>query len=469
MLVVAVHGCGEALDYDHVPITTSSEEARCAYLESQERFDNLRTAEARAFALQAVELDDGFAVAHLLLAAASGRTSGFFEHLDRAVELSGEVSEAERHIILGFQAGSKGDLATQRQHYQQLVLTFPNDERAHHLLGGHFFLQQEWTQAIEHYRRAIELHPEFAAPYNQLGYALRSTGDYQGAEDAFREYVRLMPDEANPLDSYAELLMKRGRFEQSIDKYREALEKNPEFVPSYIGIGNNLLFLGEPAEARKTFSLLGEVASNDSERRQAVFWTVVSFIHEDRYDEALLAAEELHAMAYDGDDLLGASEALVLMGDVLLEAGSPEQAIEKYHAALGLLQASGSPDEIKRTAARKLMYHEARVALKVNDLEKAKTIANRYGDLVGEHQIPSERRSHRELVGLVALAEGDYDLAVSHLEKADQDDPRVLYELALAHRGASHNEKARELAEMAANWNGLGINFAYVRHKAREF
>jgi tetratricopeptide (TPR) repeat protein len=297
---------------------------------------------------------------------------------------------------------------------------------------------------------------------------LRSTGDYAGAEEAFREYVQLMPDEPNPLDSYAELLMKRGRFKESIDKYGKALEKNPEFVPSYIGIGNNLIFMEQPAEARKTFSLLGEVASNDSERRQAVFWTVVSFIHEGRYDEALEAAEQLRAMAYEGEDKLGASEALVLMGDILLETGYTEEAVENYHAALDAAHASGSPDELKRTAARNLMYHEARVALKLDDLENARTIANRYGDLVGEYQIPAERRAHRELVGLVALAEGDFDAAATHLEKADQDDPRVLYELALAHRGAGNIEKAKEFAERAAAWNGLGINFAYVRHKARE-
>jgi tetratricopeptide (TPR) repeat protein len=42
-----------------------------------------------------------------------------------------------------------------------------------------------------------------------------------------------------PSYSYAELLMKTGRFEESIKNYEKALAVDPNFVASYIGIGND--------------------------------------------------------------------------------------------------------------------------------------------------------------------------------------------------------------------------------------
>ena len=47
----------------------------------------------------------------------------------------------------------------------------------------------------------------------------------------------------NPYDSYAELLMKLGRYEESIQQYKKALDVNPEFFASHMGISNNLMFL----------------------------------------------------------------------------------------------------------------------------------------------------------------------------------------------------------------------------------
>jgi len=468
VLLVAAPGCGAPEGSALVPITTTSEEARQAYLQSRDLFDNLRMNEARIHAERAVALDERFALAHLMVASTAGGTKEFFDSLDRAVTLAGEVSEGERHVILGFEAGSKGDPEAQREHYRALVLAFPEDARVHQLLAGYFFRRQEWAEAIEHYRRAIELAPEFPPPYNQLGYALRYTGEYEEAEKVFREYVRLMPDEPNPLDSYAELLMQQGRFEESIDKYREALERNPEFVPSYIGIGNNLIFLGEPAEARLTFSMLGEVASTDAERREALFWTAASFLHEGRFDDAVQTVRERYAIAERSGDLTAAAEDRVLIGDILLEAGRPDDALAEFREAMELSGRSDSPEEIKRSTARNLLYYEARVALARDDPEAAATIAGRYAGLVEASRIPAELRSQRELVGLVALAEGDYDAAVSNLEKADTKDPRVLYELALAYRGTGDAGKARELAQAAASFNGLSINYAYVRSRAQQ-
>ena len=85
-----------------------------------------------------------------------------------------------------------------------------------------------------------------------------------------------------------------------------------------------------------------------------------------------------------------------------------------------------------------------------------------------ERGIPFELRQHHELEGRLAMAAGDAAAAVPHLEQANQQDPRVLLLLAEAHREQGMLEEARDYASRAADYNGLGINYAYARLAARK-
>lgn len=60
-----------------------------------------------------------------------------------------------------------------------------------------------------------------------------------------------------------ELLLTMGRHEESIALDEEALRLDPGFVDSFIGIGNDLLFLGRPGEARLTFQRVLDVARGE--------------------------------------------------------------------------------------------------------------------------------------------------------------------------------------------------------------
>ena len=118
------------------------------------------------------------------------------------------------------------------------------------LWGTRYFGRQEYETAIKHFVKATTINPSFSQPYNQLGYAYRFLEKFGEAETAFKKYVELIPGDPNPYDSYAELLMKMGRFDESIKMYEKALAVDPNFVASYVGIGNNHLAHGRPEQAR---------------------------------------------------------------------------------------------------------------------------------------------------------------------------------------------------------------------------
>ena len=451
-----------------IPITTQSKEALDSYLEGRDLFEKLRATDARQVLQKAVAKDDGFALGHLALANTAPSTQDFFDSLKKAVSLSGKATEAERHMILGFDAGVRSDPDAQRDHYTRLVAAYPNDERAHNLLAGHLFGRQDWRGAIDEYKKATAINPAFSQPYNQMGYAYRFLGQYDEAEKAFKKYIELIPGDPNPYDSYAELLMKTGRFPDSIQNYEKALAANPNFVASYIGIGLNQILMGQPEKARETYARLSAIARTTGERRQALFQVAGSYLFEGQYDKAVEAIEKASALAEADGDKASLPGDLNLAGNVLVEAGRPDVALAKFQKAVAVSDATDAPEAVKEAVRRNTLANEARAFLAKNDLTAARTKAEQYAAKVAVKKVPFEVRQSHEISGLVALQSKDYTRAVDELAQANQQDPRVLFHLALAQRGKGDDAAARKLLATAADFNGLGFNYGFVRAKAQK-
>ena len=77
-------------------------------------------------------------------------------------------------------------------------------------------------------------------------------------------------------------------------------------------------------------------------------------------------------------------------------------------------------DEVKESAKRKLLYDEARVALKKNDIETAKARCEMFGEKVASREVSGEIRQHHELLGMTAAAGDDLQTARAEFKQADQ-------------------------------------------------
>ena len=452
---------------DKIPITTSSEEARQLYLKGRDLAEKLRATDARVLYVQAAAKDNTFALAHLGLANTAGTAKEFFDALGQAVALSGKVSEPERLLIAGVDAGAKGDVTRQRESFTKLAAAYPNDERAHNFLGGYYFGRQEYAAAVAEYEKAIAINPSFSQPYNQMGYAYRFLYKYPEAEKAFKKYIELIPGDPNPFDSYAELLMKMGRFEESIQNYEKALSIDKNFVASWVGIGNNRMFMGQGEKAREAFARLTAVARNDGEKRLALFWTAMSYVHEGATDKAIAEVQKAAAVAKAAGDKATLSGDWNQIGDILLEAGRADEALARYKDQVATMDAADVPAEVKEATRRQHLFDEARVALAKKDTVGAKAKAQEYAAAVAAKRVPFEMWQQHELAGRIALEEKGYATAAAELEQANQQDPRVMYLLAVALQGKGDTEKAEELATRAADFNGLSATYGFVRGKAR--
>ncbi len=473
-LAVIAAGCGQAPEEaveatGKVPITCASDDARDAYLTGRGLFENLRVTDSRQYFQRAAEIDPGFTLAHLALANTATTNTGFFEALGRASEVSSGASAGERLMVDATLAGVNGEPELQQQLLEELVASYPEDERAHQLAGIFYSGRQEYDRGIKHYRRATEINPDFAPTYNQLGYALRFAGDNAGAEEAFQRYIELIPNEANPYDSYAELLMKMGRFDESIVQYQKALEQNPEFIASYVGIANNQMFMGEFDSARETLATLESRARTDAERRQACTWRSRSYVLEGDFEKALAEIQRRYDIAAETNDLGAMSGDFNLMGDILLHAGRPDEAAAKYTESVALSNNSVATDEVKEAVRRNHVADVVRVSLARADIDAAAEKAAEYRQQVDVHQIPFEMWQSHELFGLIALAQGEPEAAVEELQQANRLDARVLLAEAKALWAAGDDEAAREVCTRAAHLNALNQapqNYAFARAEA---
>jgi tetratricopeptide (TPR) repeat protein len=452
-----------------IPVTTKSEVARRLYIKGLEYADQLRFLEAREQFQQAVVEDPGFGMAYYYIALNSPTPKAFRTNMERAVARADQASEGERLLIRALEANANADPAKSLEYAKEAAAKYPRDERAQLVLAFGYGAEQEFEKAIEALKKSIAINPKFSPAYNALGYAYRPLGKYAEAEKAFKQYIELVPNDPNPYDSYAELLMKTGRFDESIAQYRKALSIDPHFTASNFGIASNLLFQDRHDEAIAESRKLDKTARDDAARRLAMFTRTLVYVDQGKTAEALKEMQnqyDLGARIGDTAAMAGDAEST---GDILLEAGKPDEALRRYEQALNLQLKSSLPEEVKEDAKLAHRYNLGRVALKKNDLAKAKAEAAAYlGGATARRNDARIRQAHR-LAGMIALQEKNYDQAIAELGQANQEDPYVIYLLALAQRGKGDQARARETFKRAAEMYLLPtLNYAFIRAKAKQ-
>jgi len=452
-----------------IAITTSSEEARKEFLAGRELAEKLRITDSIQHFDKALAIDPGFALAELNRANVSPTAKEFFEHLNKAVSLSDKASDGERMLIQANEAGANANPAKQKEILEKLVAAYPNDERAQFNLGGYYFGQQDFAQAITHYRKATEIAPSYSPAYNILGYAYRQNGQFPEAETAFKKYIELIPNDPNPYDSYAEFLLKTGRFDESIAQYKKALEVDPNFLNSHLGIAAALTYMGKAGEAQAELQKITEKARNDGERRTALFGQMVVAADSGKFDQALAEVDKQYALGEKTNDVPAMVGDLQLKGNILLEMGRYDDAQKAYETELKMNNESNLSQQLKDNAALFHHYNLARVALGKKNLAVAKTEAETFRKGAEAANNPNLIKQSHELAGRIALQEKNYDAAISELAQTNQQNPNNIYLLGEAYHGKGDAAKAKEMYTKAAKFNSLPLlNYAFVRAKAEK-
>lgn len=470
LFVILWGGCNtQNKDEGKIPITTSSSEAKEQYLKGRNLTETLQGQESLQFYTNAINADSNFALAYLNRAQNQPSAKAFFADLNKAVSLADKVSEGEKLQILGFEAGVNANPVKQKEDYEKLIAMYPNDERAHMLLGNFFYGQQDYQSAVSQYEKAAEIDSNYSLAYNMLGYGNRQLMNYEASEKAFQKYIELTPNDPNPYDSYAELLLKEGKYDQSIENYQKALNYNPHFVSAMLGIATNEMYKGNYDAARTQLQKLFDNARNNGEKRQANFNMAVTYIAEGNPDMALNEIQKNYDIAEMNNDAGNMSGDLFNKGTILLEMGKSKQALDSFQKSVDVFNKSASSQELKENVKLGLLYNEGQVALQQKDFKTAISKAKEFMDGVKAINNANQIKLAHQLNGMIALAQKKTDDCLSELEQANLQNTYNLYRMALAYQMKGDKDKANEYCEKVINYNPLpNLNNAFALYKAKK-
>jgi tetratricopeptide (TPR) repeat protein len=456
-------------DGGKLPVTTKSEEARKEFLQGRDLFDKLLAQDSIQHFDKAIALDPDFASAELARANSATTAHEFFDHLKKSVALADKSSDAEKSLILATEAGANGDTVKQKEYLDKLLAAYPNDERVRFVYGTFEFTQQDFSAAIDHLKKGSEIAPNYSPVYNMLGYSYRQAGDFSNAEQAFKKYIELIPNDPNPYDSYGELLLKMGRFDDSITQYRKAISIDSNFVASHLGIAADLMYQGKAQEATAELQKIIDKARSDGETRLALFGKSVVAADSGKLDQAAQEIDKEFAVAEKANDQAAMAADLQAKATILVQAKKLDMARQAFERSVKLVQDSNLSKEIKDNAQLVHHFNMGLVAVGKNDLKSAKTESLQFTGGAEASKNPVLVRQSHSLTGMIALAEKNYDQAISELEKANLQDPQDLFRLAQAYEGKGDKAKAQEYYGQAAGFNSLPqLNYAFVRVKAQK-
>jgi serine/threonine protein kinase/tetratricopeptide (TPR) repeat protein len=213
--------------------TTTSMEAYNEFLKGRDLYDRQFYEDARQALVKAIDLDPGFASAHLYLAHAYGGLRAVTlqaESFEKAKALSDRATEKERLFIeASYASGVEKNPERKFRILQELTGKYPKEKRAYENLGRYYLEKRMFPEAIGEIGKALELDPDYALAVNLLAYTYLEMGEFEKAAGYFRRYAELAPGDPNSYDSLGELAFRMGKLDEAIANYREALKIKPEF------------------------------------------------------------------------------------------------------------------------------------------------------------------------------------------------------------------------------------------------
>jgi eukaryotic-like serine/threonine-protein kinase len=171
--------------------TTFSFEALKAYSLGMKMHQNKGDSEAIAFFQRAVQLDPNFAMAYGALGAAYSDTGKYdlsIENIQKAYEVRERASERERFRIATYYFSEvTHNLEKMKANCEQWVIAYPQEWRAHGLLGDALFSLGDPQSGAEAYGELLRLNSDVPSVYPNLVEIYSTLGRVDEAEAVLRE------------------------------------------------------------------------------------------------------------------------------------------------------------------------------------------------------------------------------------------------------------------------------------------
>jgi len=274
-------------------------------------------------------------------------------------------------------------------------------------------------------------------------------------------------EDAMELVKQGEKLNSEGQSEAALALYQRALQLSPDLYQAQLFMGVTLDLEGKYQEARQHLAKAIELAS-EQETTQALRVMAVSYAFERNTDKASEYERRAFDLQYKWQKYEDAAATANELARIYLESGDADNAFQWYQT--GKLTGLRKPNI---TQAEKDLWNFrweaalARIYARRGKREEALKHLAAAKAILSAGDNPDQQHFYPYLAGYVALYTGDYNTAITELQKADQKDPFVLSLEAQTYEKLGDKAHAKECYEKVMTINTHNPSNAFARPLAR--
>jgi tetratricopeptide (TPR) repeat protein len=272
------------------------------------------------------------------------------------------------------------------------------------------------------------------------------------------------PSRLAELAAEARRLQTGGQRNEALALYRQILSQDPRHAEAHLGMGESLDLEGKFSEARQHLQKAIEL-SPEEDVNAALSAMGISYAFEGNAAEAA----KYYQRAFDRQVKTGALDSAGgtanALGRVYLETGDIANAEKWYRTGYdsATKMATRTPAQEDLTEMR-WRHAQARIAARRKQFDIARKHVDEVRAIVERGRLgPGQRVNYPHVAGYVAFYEGNADLAIAELLKADQADPFILALLAQAHEQKGDKAKAREIYTQIVAVPAHSLQTAFAR------
>jgi tetratricopeptide (TPR) repeat protein len=433
-----------------MPVTTSSAEARSLYEKGMQDYENLYLERCNDDWRAAVKADPNLAVAWAWIAFNSSNPQEVSAAREKAKAIAPKLTPGERLMIDWIVKVQEGDFIGGISAMNDMLEMFPKDKHLLYLAGNWLMGENGTDQAQRLFEKALAIDKNFPAALNDLAYVDARNRQFDKAFAAMDRYVALLPKEPNPQDSYGELSRMAGNFEGSLKHYRAALDIDPDFVTSQVGLGDTYALVGNQEQARIEYDKAIRYAHNEADRLTYSMQKAMTWVRDGRFAEADKSFEEIAETAHAKDQDLQEAQAYQHMAEYQTDDNAALKYLQQAEGSLGHRTISqGDKDE---ELSRILRIRSVRAAHAGNQ-PLADQSLKQLEALAADGRNRVVQSSYNGAAGTLLMDQKKFDEAITYLEE-DQDNPFTMELLVQAYYQTNQPDK---LAEAEARLRGTNV------------
>jgi tetratricopeptide (TPR) repeat protein len=427
-----------------IPVSTRSQEARRLTELALDKYESVLLDDAIVQAQHATEKDPNFALGYAVLSFAARRSVGNATALARAKALLPQATPDEQLMVRWMTSIQERNLLPAIASMNDLLKRYPKNKHVLYLTSEWLYTQQDFEHSQKMMEALLQLEPNFPPVLNMLGYSYIESGrpDPVKAVASLKRYIELDPSSPNPEDSLGEVLRYAGDDQGSLKHYASALQIDPTFFTSQLGLGDTLTLMGQYDDARLEYDKAMAVSENNRDLLHARCQKALIYFWEGRAEEGRKALESLSKEAVEKREPYAQFE--IGFASAMLDADLHGE-LQQLHTMEQWLQnhVEGMSGADRGASLANVLCEEARIASRNGLHDVAQQAISKLAQFAAQSGDLLVGTSYETARGYLLQSQGDLSTAADELS-SNRHSPLAVQQLALIQKKAGDNAAAAE-------------------------